>query len=410
MARQEERADEHREGGRRRAPTRAELRAAGDTPFGAGIPLGHWFGIVVKAHWSVLIAVVLFAVLIATVELPTSLPGSSTSSYWVASAVVAPLFFATLLAHEVAHAVTARHYGIRVRRITLWMLGGLTELEGEAPTPRADALIAAAGPAASLAIGAACAGGAWSADRLSTEGWAVVPAALWWLAGINVLLGIFNLLPGAPLDGGRLLRAVLWWRGHDRARAATRAAQAGRVLGMVLVALGILEVLVGGPLGLWTVLIGWFILNGAATEQYAARSETLAGLTVRDAMTATPQVFPDWSTVADTFARLSPDVARQEIFPSPTSTVASPAPSRCPCSPRCRRTGPSSTRLRDVRHGRSLLTTTASQDLSTLLLPLHLRGGIAIVLEKGHPVGVVTDDDLARMAALARGRPTQPRP
>ena len=144
---------------------------------------------------------VLFAVLIATVELPTSLPGSSTTSYWVASAVVAPLFFATLLAHEVAHAVTARHYGIRVRRITLWMLGGLTELEGEAPTPRADALIAAAGPAASLAIGAACAGAAWSADRWSTDGWAVVPAALAWLAGINVLLGIFNLLPGAPWTG-----------------------------------------------------------------------------------------------------------------------------------------------------------------------------------------------------------------
>ncbi|GAB3767020.1 Zn-dependent protease/CBS domain-containing protein [Nocardioides ginsengisegetis] len=375
--------------------------ARGDTPFGAGAPLGRWFGVPVRAHLSVLVAMALFAVLIATVEMPATLPDSSVSSYWAASVVMAPLFFATLLAHEVAHAVTARHYGIRVRRITLWMLGGLTELEGEAPDPRADAVIAAAGPATSLAIGAVCAASAWL-----TSGWTLVSAALNWLAGINVLLGVFNLLPGAPLDGGRILRATLWWRGHDREAAAAKAARAGRILGMILVGLGVVEVFAGAVLGLWTALIGWFILNGAATEGYAVRAESLAGLTVRDAMTATPQVFPDWSTVAEFFARISPDAARQGIFPLIDIDGGLSGAVTLPMLTTIARDRIATTRLRDVSPRQALLTTTPAQDLSALLLPLHLRGGIAIVLDQGHPVGVVTDGDLARLAAIARGRST----
>ncbi|WP_406830790.1 site-2 protease family protein [Pedococcus sp. KACC 23699] len=372
--------------------------ARGSTPFGAGVPLGRWFGIPVKAHWSVLIAMVLFAALIASVELPTVLPGSSALSYWVTGAVLAPLFFATLLAHEVAHAVTARHFRIPVHQITLWMLGGLTELEGETPAPRAEALIAAAGPATSLAIGAVCAAGARLAPCPE-----LVLAALGRLARVNLLLGLFNLLPGAPLDGGRLLRAVLSWRGHDRAAAAAKAARAGRVLGMVLVGLGILETLTGGVLGLWTVLVGWFILNGAATERYAVRAEGLAGLTVRDAMTATPQVFPDRATVEEVLTRLGPDSARQGFFPltdvdgTLSGAVTLPMLDAIPAD------RVASTRLGDVANRRPLLTTTPSQDLGTVLLPLHLRGGIAIVLDDGHPVGVVTDGDLARVAAIVRG-------
>lgn len=371
----------------------------GDTPFGAGVPLGRWFGIPVKAHWSVLVSVALFATLIAAVYLPEARPGSSTAAYWAAGLVTAPLLFLTLLAHEVAHAVTARHHRIRVRRITLWMLGGLTELEGEAPTPRADALIAAAGPAASLALAAVCAAGAW----LATSG-SLVAAALGWLASINLVLGVFNLLPGAPLDGGRLLRAALWWRGHDRAAAATKAARAGRTLGMVLVGLGVVEVLAGSVLGLWTVLIGWFVLSGSASERYAVQAESLAGLAVRDAMTATPQVLPDWWTVRECFGRLTAASARQEFFPlvdvggGLSGAVTLPMLSAVP------EDRAATTRLREVRSGQALLTTTPDHDLATLLLPLHLRGGVAVVLDDGHPVGVVTDGDLARLAALVRGR------
>ena len=137
-----------------------------DTPFGTGIHLGRWLGVEVRAHWSVLIVLALFVVVIAEVELPASQPGSSTAAHWTAAAVMAPLLFVTLLAHELAHALAARHYGLGVHRITLWMLGGLTELEGEAPSPRADALIAAAGPLTSLTLGGLCAGTA----QLAPEG------------------------------------------------------------------------------------------------------------------------------------------------------------------------------------------------------------------------------------------------
>lgn len=360
------------------------------------VPLGRWFGIPVAAHWSVLATMVVFAALIATVDLPARVPGLAAGSYWVAGGVMAPLFFVTLLAHEVAHAVTARHFRVTVHRITLWILGGLTELEGEPPTPRADALIAASGPLTSLGFGVIGVVAAWLA-----RGEPLVAAALGWLAGINVLLAAFNLLPGAPLDGGRLLRALLWWRTKDRAGAARGAAQAGRVLGMVLIVLGVLETLAGGYLGLWTALVGWFIVSAASNERYSVRAESLRGLTVREAMSSTPCVFRDGSTVEEALARLTADTARQPVFPLvdgegrfsgavSLSTLSSVAPSRA-----------ASTRLRDLGD-RGLPTTSPTQELSTLLLPLHVRGGLAVVLDQDRPVGVVTDDDLTRAAVLAR--------
>ena len=104
-----------------------------DTPFGTGIPLGRWAGVPIRAHWSVLIVLVLFTAVIASVDLPRTRPGASTGAYWATGAVTAVALVLALLAHELAHAVVALHYGLRVRRITLWMLGGLTELEDEAP-------------------------------------------------------------------------------------------------------------------------------------------------------------------------------------------------------------------------------------------------------------------------------------
>lgn len=375
-------------GSRPRGPTR-------DTPFGAGVPLGRWFGVTIRAHWSLLIAVALFATLIATVELPASHPGSSTTEYWVTSAVTAPFFFLTVLAHELAHALTARHFGLGVHRITLWMLGGLTEIDGQSPTPRADAAIAAAGPLASLLIGGACAGVAWL-----SPGHGLATAALVWLAWINLLLAVFNLLPGAPLDGGRLLRALLWWRGGDRIRAADRAVRAGRVLGQVLIGLGLLEVLTGSYVGLWTALVGWVIVNGATSERYSVVAESLAGLHVRDVMSPTPRVAPEWWTAVQLVSDLDP-AAHQAVFPlvdldgrfSGAVTLAMMASAAEKGSP---------AHLGDLAHGRQLLTTDPGSELGTLLLPMHLRGGMAVVLDGERPVGVVTEADLARAACIVR--------
>jgi Zn-dependent protease len=369
-----------------------------DTPFGTGIPVGRWVGVPIRAHWSVLIVLVLFTGVIASVDLPRTRPGASTGAYWATGAVTALALLLALLAHELAHAVVARRYGLRVRRITLWMLGGLTELEGEAPTPRADALNAAAGPLASLGLGVVCG----AAARL-VGGTGLVVSALGWLAAMNVLLGVFNLLPGAPLDGGRLVRALLWWHSHDRTRAADQAARAGRALGTTLVGLGLFLLVLGDYGGGWLALVGWFVLNGAASEQYAVRAERLHDLTVRDAMTPTPFVAPAWWTVEQFVTRLSPDAARQPVFPlvdldgrlDGTLTLA--ALDQVPAE---RRAG---TRVHDLAAPTGkLLQAAPGDDLAHLLLPLHLRGGMAVVVDDGRPVGVITDADLARASRLAR--------
>ena len=172
----------------------------------------------------------------------------------------------SLLAHELAHALVARHFGIRVERLTLWLLGGMAELGDEPPSARAELLVAGAGPLTSAAVGV----GFGSAGVLLS--WAGGPVAvvvvLLWLAMINVILAGFNLLPGIPLDGGRVLRAVLWWWHGDRVRAALTAAGAGHVLGLMMILAGLAELVAFGQLaGVWTLLMGWFLLLAADAER-----------------------------------------------------------------------------------------------------------------------------------------------
>src|ERR1019366_4541541 len=158
---------------------------------------------------------------------------------------------------------------IGVRRITLWLFGGVSELESEALTPGADFRIAVVGPITSFVLA-----GVYGAAGLLLNGAGggaqVLVGALGWLAWINVLLGGFNLIPAAPLDGGRVLRAALWQRNGDRVGAATTAARTGQVFGYILIALGVFEFLEVGLIGLWFVFLGWFLLSAARGEENAA--------------------------------------------------------------------------------------------------------------------------------------------
>jgi Zn-dependent protease len=186
------------------------------------IPLGRIAGFPVKVHWSVIVILWLFTWSLAT-TLPGAVEGYSRPVYWLAGACGALVLLASLLAHELAHAVVARRMGVSVGYVTLWLFGGVTTLQGEAKTPKAAFRIAFAGPATSLVLSAVFAG---LAIALSTV--RAVPIAVsvaWWLAAINLLLGLFNLLPGAPLDGGRVVRAYLWHRHGDSVRASVGAAQ-----------------------------------------------------------------------------------------------------------------------------------------------------------------------------------------
>lgn len=377
--------------------TGGDRRTDQQTPRGlAGvIPLGRWAGVPVYAHWSVVLAVALFADIIATSVLPHSAPGQSTTAYWITATITSAVFFATLLAHEVAHAVTARHYRMRVHKITLWVLGGMTELDGDPPTPRADAMVAAAGPLTSLAAGAVFAALTWVIG-----GSDLVAAALSWLAAINILLAVFNLLPGAPLDGGRLVRALIWWRTHDREQASRQAASAGRVLGFMLIGLGMLELLAGAVAGLWMALIGWFIVAGATGERDAVHTEQLRGHTVRELVSGHVAVAPDWWTVQQFLDQLTPADVAQVAFPTVdfggrvTGALTAADLTRVPAERR------QETRMREVTHAR-VLCVPGDTELADLFV--KMRGHpIAVVVDDGQPIAVVTLAGIMRAAQLAQ--------
>lgn len=360
----------------------------------AQLRLGSVRGIPVGANWSVLAVFVLFAYLLATSILPGE-AASSRPGYWAVGLGVAVLFFGALLAHELGHALLARHFGVPVRGITLWMLGGVSEFDGEASTPGQHLAIALIGPLVSLAAGVlfglaayVCALG--HAPKL-------VVAGLVWLAATNVLLTVFNLLPGAPLDGGRVLQALLWVHWHDRARAAAAAARAGRGLGAGLVGIGLIGVLftVATFDGLWLVLIGWFVLSASsAEERAAARTGVLAGVTVGEVMSRELVTLPAYRQVDDALEQIGR--CRQETFPVvdldarllglvDADTLAHlPAAHR-----RDRRVGDLATPLA------RLPATTPDEPLAQLV---ERTGGHrpAVVFSAGHFVGVVTREDLLR--------------
>jgi Zn-dependent protease len=272
------------------------------------ISLGRWRGIAVRAHWSALVTV-LVAAEILVVSLPVAAPGHTHAAYWLTAGLTGVAFVAAILVHELAHAVTARRFGMQVRSITLWMLGGATQLGGDAPTPRAETAVAVAGPLATLVT----AGLAWAAAWLVPGGLAA--AALGWLAVMSLILAVFNLLPAAPLDGGRVLRGILWARFGDRDRANRAAVTSGRTLGAMLIALGALEVLAGLVGGLWLALLGWFVRSSASAELRVATGRGLVGVPVDAAMAPVALIAPSWWTVEQLLDCVAATAAAPDVIP-----------------------------------------------------------------------------------------------
>ncbi|MFI6012571.1 site-2 protease family protein [Streptomyces sp. NPDC051243] len=268
----------------------------------ATFSLGRLAGVRVGVHWSVLVIFVVILLGLAGGRFPEDHPESAAWQYWFASSVTAAVFLLSLLAHEISHALVARRNGVPVDDITLWLLGGVARLKGEAATPGAELRIAGVGPLVSLLLGGVFALAAGLLDAVSDAGLAV--EALAWLAGINILLAVFNALPAAPLDGGRLLRAIVWWKTGSPLRATAVATGAGRLLGWVLVGLGLYLVLVGAAFsGIWLVVIGWFVLAMATMEGGQARlRELLGGIPVSDAMTPDPVSVRATTTVSEFLA------------------------------------------------------------------------------------------------------------
>jgi Zn-dependent protease len=209
--------------------------------------------------------------------------------------VVAALFFASVLAHELSHALVARRFGVTVRDITLFVFGGAATLEGDARTPRQEALIAVAGPLCSLLLG-----GAFYLLGVAV-GQEQVAAVVGWLAFINVTLGLFNMIPGFPMDGGRLLRALLWKVRGDQLAATRNAATVGRGFGYLLIGVGAYIAFEGEVFsGIWLALIGWFISSAAESSvAQVSMQRLLRGVKVRDVMEAEPPSVTPNESVAD---------------------------------------------------------------------------------------------------------------
>ena len=267
------------------------------------IRLGRLFGIEIGFNWSLIFIFALVAWTLATDVLPVDVPRQGPVAYWVAGAAGALVFYACLLAHEMAHALVARRSGVKVAGITLWLFGGVSRLEGEPKSAGSEALIAGVGPLTSFAVALIALGLA-----VATSANALVADLLGWLAFVNLALGLFNLVPAFPLDGGRLLSSLFWWRSGSRQRGVHNAVRIGRVFAFLMIAVGVLELFTGAVAnGIWIAFIGWFLLSAGSSEEAGATIKALLrSVPVSAAMTSPVVTVPDWLTVEQFLDSIAP--------------------------------------------------------------------------------------------------------
>jgi Zn-dependent protease len=369
--------------------------------------LGRIRGLRIGANWSVLLIFWLIVVGLGAGLLPNDAPGSSGAAYFATAAVVTLAFLACLLAHELAHAIVATRRRMEVEGIVLWALGGVSKFKGDAPDASSELRIAVAGPATSVALAA----GFFVSSRLAGIGHpASLPAAaLGWLGWMNGLLAAFNLLPAFPLDGGRVLRSMLWHHNGDKLAATRTAARVGEVFGYGFVAIGVVGLFFGGFLfnGLWLAAIGWFLARGARSE--ADASETFSGLSgvlVRDAMTPYPFTVPELAPVdwlmregvslrglssfptIDGYGHFSGLVTRQRIDELPRDRWgATPV-------------------VWTALHSSQCVTCGPDDELAPVARRMSAWAGHrAVVLNGGRVVGIVSPSDVQRAAASRAAYP-----
>lgn len=261
--------------------------------------IGKVLGIPVHVHITWPVAFLLITVSVAGTYFPELYPGWPPSLYWGVALGTSLLFFASILLHELAHSIVARRYGLGVRRIMLFVLGGVAEISREPETPLMELAMVGAGPAASILFGL-CVLGLKAATVVHSE---PLAAALGYVGGVNLVLGAFNLIPGFPLDGGRLVRALLWWGSRDLQRSTLWASRLGQAIAYLFIlgglCMAIFESLAGG---LWLAAIGWFLATAARESCERLATQTLlSGHTVGEVMArAYPAVSPDsplWEVV-----------------------------------------------------------------------------------------------------------------
>jgi len=282
------------------------------------IQIATLFRIPIRVSYGWIPVVLLHVYAVSVFYLPRHLHGFHPLAYWVLGGITTLLFFLSVLGHEVGHALVARAEGLRISDITLHLFGGLARFEHEAHTPGAEFRIAVAGPSASFLYAVAF----FVLNQVSIHLFDSRPAALItnYLALSNLILALFNLLPGFPLDGGRIFRAWLWARWGDYWRASRWAIGIGQGIAYLLIGLGIFWVLrarTGADIfaGAWSILIGIFLRDVAETSRLSlARVEQMRRIRVADVMTAPPALLPPEMTIEEVISRVLP-AHRSRTFP-----------------------------------------------------------------------------------------------
>lgn len=261
-----------------------------------GINLGKLFGIQFRLHYTWFIMFLLVTISLSVQYFPNYYQEWNNAVYWIAGVITSLLFFASVLAHEISHSLVAKRNGIPVRSITLFIFGGVARITREAEKAGIELKMAAAGPACSLAIAALCAAVWYTTTGVSEH----VSGAALWLAEVNAFLAVFNLVPGFPLDGGRVLRSLLWRFTGNYWRSTRIAIRIGQGLGYLMAMGGILMMVFLEQWfnGLWLGFVGWFLENTASSSyRDFRRREALRGLTASQVMTPDYAVIPPWLTI-----------------------------------------------------------------------------------------------------------------
>jgi Zn-dependent protease/predicted transcriptional regulator len=371
---------------------------------GSSFTIGHIAGIRVGVHWSWLVVFALFVWTLSTGVFPRTNPDLSDNTHLGMAFVAAVLFFVSVLLHELGHALQARREGVEIDGITLWLFGGVATLKGAWQSAGAELRIAVAGPVVSLVLAIFFLGAAL------TEGPQEVDGVVAWLGFVNLSLLVFNLVPAVPLDGGRILHAILWAVRADFGWAARVASAIGRGFGYVLIGVGVaMFVFQGSFSGAWLVFMGWFLLAAASAEaRYSAARQALDGLTVGDLMTLAPvSVPPDL-----TLGRFMDDVVWNHRFTTyPVVEDGRPVgllPFRCVAEvPRAEW---EEKRVRDCMLGLDSVPVLAPEEDALDALAELSQDGIhrGLVVQGDRLVGLLSITDLARALEAPPRRPRSP--
>ncbi len=275
------------------------------------IPLGKIIGIPVGLDYTWFLIFLLLTWTLATTYFPGEFKNWSAAEYWLVGAATSIMLFVSVLLHELGHSVLALHYKIKVKQITLFLFGGVAEISGEPPKASAEFWIAIAGPVVSFLLALI-----FYLLELILKSAVAIYALFEYLAYINFVLAAFNLIPGFPLDGGRIFRAAVWGYTHDFKRATYIAVILGRFIGFLFIFYGSLQMF-GGDLsnGLWIAFIGWFLESAAMSQlQQQYLQDNLSGHTVFEAMTRDFAIVPEDTTIQEVMDNHILGIGRRTLF------------------------------------------------------------------------------------------------